>query len=107
MVLFSGLGKLRNDPQIVKAIHETCRVPMRYLTLLAVCEMAGATGVVVGIWWHVLGTAASAGLVLYFLGAIVAHLRVGDSKGILPAAFLLILSLGALCLRLLSHGKAV
>ncbi|HVT99962.1 MAG TPA: DoxX family protein [Acidobacteriaceae bacterium] len=107
MTFFSGVGKLRHDPSIVKAIHETCRIPMRYFPFLAACEMAGATGVVLGIWWPPLGVAGAAGLVLYFLGAVASHLRVGDSRGIGPAAFLLSLSVAALVLRLFQHGSAL
>ena len=103
MVLFSGFGKLRHDPRIVKVIHETVGVPMKYFPLLAACEIAGAAGLVLGIWWPALGVAGGTGLLLYFVGAVVSHLRVGDVKGIGPATFLLTLSAGALCLRLLTH----
>ena len=103
MVLFSGFGKLRLDPRIVKVIHETVGVPMKYFPLLAACEIAGAAGLVLGIWWPPLGVAGGIGLVLYFVGAVVSHLLVGDLKGIGPAAFLLTLSAGALCLHLLTH----
>ena len=103
MVLFSGFGKLRLDPRIVKVIHETVGVPMKYFPLLAACEIAGAAGLVLGIWWPALGVAGGTGLLLYFVGAVVSHLRVGDVKGIGPAAFLLTLSAGALGLRLLTH----
>jgi uncharacterized membrane protein YphA (DoxX/SURF4 family) len=106
IVLFSGIGKLRNDPHIVKVIHETVGVPMKYFPALAACELAGATGLVLGIWLPFLGIAASIGLVIYFVGAVVSHLRVGDAKGIGPAAMLLTMSAAALCLRILSH-KAV
>jgi|SRR5215831_15678260 len=82
MVLFSGIGKLRNDPHIVKVVHETVGVPMKYFPLLAACEIAGAVGLVLGIWWLPLGVAAGIGLLLYFLVAVLSHLRVGDLKGI-------------------------
>lgn len=103
MVLFSGIGKLRNDPHIVKVIHETVGVPMHYFPLLAACEIAGAVGLVLGIWWSILGIAAAAGLVIYFVGAVVSHVRVGDFKGIGPAAMLLTMSAAALILRVLAH----
>ncbi len=83
-------------------IHETVGVPMKYFGPLAACEIAGALGLVAGIWWPVLGVAAGAGLILYFTGAIVSHLRVGDAKGIGPAAFLLAMSVGACVLRILT-----
>jgi len=104
MVTFSGIGKLRHDPHIVQVIHEVVGVPMKYFPLLAACELAGGFGLVLGIWWPLLGVAAGIGLVLYFVGACVSHLRVGDVKGIGPAAFILVVAAAALALRLLS-GK--
>jgi len=103
MLATSGVGKIRHNPHIVKTIHEVVGVPMKYFGLLAACEFAGAAGLVLGIWWPPLGVAASIGLLVYFAGAVVAHLRVGDVQGIGPAAFLLTLSAGALTLRILTH----
>ena len=102
MVAFSGIGKVRRDPRQVKVIHETVGVPLKYLPLLAVCEFAGALGLVAGIWWPALGVAAAIGLVIYFVGAIVSHLRVGDIKGIGSAIFMLVLAAGALAVRVLT-----
>jgi hypothetical protein len=103
IVTFSGIGKIRHDPQIVQVIHEVVGVPMKYFPLLAACEFSGALGVVLGIWWPVLGVAAGIGLVLYFVGAAVSHLRVGDIKGIGPAAFILAVAAAALALRILTY----
>jgi hypothetical protein len=103
IVLFSGIGRLRNDPHIVKVIQEVVGVPIKYFPALAACELAGATRLVVGIWLPFLGIAASIGLVIYFVGAVVSHLRVGDAKGTGPAAMLLTLSAAALCLRIPLH----
>jgi len=107
MVTFSGLGKIRGDPRIVKVIHETVGVPLRYFPLLAACEFAGALGLVLGIWWPPLGVAAGIGLVLYFVGAVVSHLRVGDFKGLGPATFMLVVAAGALALRVLTYNQGI
>jgi hypothetical protein len=104
IVAFSGLGKIRRDPRIVHVICEVVGVPLKYLSLLAAAELAGALGLVLGIWWPSLGVAAGIGLVLYFVGAVVSHLRVGDVKGVGPAAFLLAVAVGALALRILTLG---
>src|SRR6478736_5524013 len=101
MVSYSGVGKIRRHPLQVRVVHETVGVPLKYFPLLAACEFAGALGLVVGIWVPVIGIAAGIGLVLYFVGAIVSHLRVGDVKGIGSAAFMLVLAAGALTLRVL------
>ena len=103
MVSYSGVGKIRRHPLQVRAIHETVGVPLKYFPLLATCEFAGALGLVVGIWVALIGVAAGIGLVLYFVGAVVSHLRVGDFKGIGSAAFMLVLAAGALALRLLTR----
>lgn len=31
MLVFSGLGKLRRDPRVVRVIHELIGVPMKYV----------------------------------------------------------------------------
>ena len=100
LVSFSGVGKIRRDPRQVKVLHETLRIPFKYFDLLAACEFAGAVGLVAGIWWPPLGIAAGISLVLYFVGAIVSHLRAGDFKGIGSAAFMLVFAAAALALRL-------
>jgi hypothetical protein len=107
MVMFSGLGKIRRDPRIMRSIHEVVGVPLKYFPLLAACEFAGALGVVLGIWWPYLGVAAGIGLVIYFVGAIMSHLRVGDIKGIGPAAFMLMVSAGALTMRILTYKPGI
>jgi hypothetical protein len=105
IVAFSGIGKLRRDRHIVRVVHEVVGVPLRYLPWLAGCELAGALGLIIGIWWPWLGVAAGSGLAIYFLGAVVSHVRVGDWKGIGPALFLLFLAVGALALRLRTMGS--
>jgi DoxX-like family len=102
IVTFSGVAKIRRDPKVVKVIHEVVGVPIGYLPLLAACEFAGALGIVTGIWWPPLGVAAGIGLVVYFVGAVVSHLRVGDVAGIGPAVFVLAVASAALVTRLMT-----
>jgi len=106
MVLFSGIAKIRRDPKVVRVVHEIVGVPMRYFPFLAACEFAGALGLLLGMVWPPLGAAAGIGLVLYFLGATISHLRVGDVKGIGPAAFLLAVSAAVVALRILMSRPA-
>ena len=103
MLVFSGLGKIRRDARQVRVVHEIVGVPLTYFPPLAACEFAGALGLVLSIRWPPLGVAAGIGLVLYFVGAIVSHLRVADVKGIGPAAFMLAVAAGALALRILTY----
>jgi hypothetical protein len=102
IVAFSGVGKIRRDSRIVHVICEVVGVPLKYLPLLAAAELAGTLGLVLGIWWPSIGVAAAIGLVLYFVGAVVSHLRVGDFKGLGPAAFMLTVAAGALAMRILT-----
>lgn len=55
------------------------------------------------MWWPILGVAAAFGLIVYFVGATVSHLRVGDVKGIGAAAFMLVVAAAALAMRILTH----
>jgi DoxX-like family len=103
IVTFSGIGKLRRDPHQVQVIHETVGVPLNFFPLLAACEFAGALGLLAGIKFPGLGVAAGTGLVIYFVGAAVSHLRVGDFKGLGSPSFMLVVAAGALALRLLTH----
>ena len=99
VVAASGMMKVRRDPKVMKIIHEVVGVPVEFFPLLAACEFGGAVGLVGGVLWAPLGLAASVGLVLYFVGALIGHLRVGDFKGLGPAAFMLFLSGACLFLR--------
>lgn len=98
----SGVAKLRGDPHVVKVVHEVVGVPLKWFTWLAACEIAGAIRLLAGIAWAPLGVAAAAGLVVYFIGAVVAHLRVGDVKGIGMPAFPLGLAVACLITRILA-----
>jgi len=54
------------------------RIPRRYVPVLGGLLAAGTTGLLAGLAVPALGTAAAIGLVLYFTGALIAHLRVGS-----------------------------
>lgn len=103
LTAFSGVLKVRRDPRVITIIHDTIGVPMEYMNLLAACEFAGAAGLVLGIWYAPLGIAAGIGLVIYFIGAVVSHLRVGDVKGIGNAVFMLVMAAAALTLRVITR----
>jgi DoxX-like family len=106
MVAFSAVAKVRRDPKVVHVIQQVVGVPLKHFPLLAACEFAGALGLVLGIWLPWAGLAAGVGLVIYFIGAVVSHLRVRDIKGIGPAVFMLIFAAGALVLHVLTHASS-
>ncbi|PYJ40790.1 MAG: hypothetical protein DME81_00170 [Verrucomicrobia bacterium] len=72
-----------------------------WITILGVFKAAGALGLLVGIRVPLIGTAAAVGLVLFFVGAIITHLRARDYSFGLAAVFLL-LAVAALVLRVAS-----
>jgi hypothetical protein len=76
-------------------------VPESLMTLLGILKAAGALGLLVGIGLPLIGTAAAIGLMLFFIGAIITHLRAHDySLG--PATLFLALAVSALILRLVT-----
>jgi uncharacterized membrane protein YphA (DoxX/SURF4 family) len=96
----SAALKLRKAEQVVTSIHGAVGVPMRFLPVLAALEVAGAVGILLGLNVEPLGVAAASGLVLYFVGAVIGHLRVGDTKGAGQPVLPLLLSVAVLVLRI-------
>ena len=96
----SAIAKLRGAEPVVAAVHGTVGVPLRFLPVLAGLEIAGAVGILLGLAVVPLGIAAATGLVLYFVGAVVGHLRVRDTKGAASPALPLLLSVAVLVLRI-------
>jgi hypothetical protein len=77
------------------------RVPQSWLSQLGALKAAGALGLLVGIAVPPLGVAASVGLVLFFIGAIITHFRARYWNIAAPVTFLL-LAVGSLVLRVVS-----
>jgi hypothetical protein len=73
-------------------------VSQSWIAILGALKAAGAIGVLIGICLPWIGIAAGIGLVLFFVGAIIIHLRVRDYSFGLAAVFLL-LAIAALVLR--------
>lgn len=92
----SGVMKLLRDERTMPTMRAV-GVPDRLVGVLAALELAAAVGLIVGIWIPLIGVAAAVGAVLYFGGAVVAHLRVRDHD-VVPAAVLLGLSVVAVVL---------
>jgi DoxX-like protein len=89
----SAVAKLRRNERVVGGLA-AAGVPASWFVPLALLNLAGAIGLWIGIAWRPLGIAAATGLVLYFAGALIAHLRTRDLKGMpVPAALLVIAAL--------------
>jgi uncharacterized membrane protein YphA (DoxX/SURF4 family) len=97
---FSAYGKFSKMPAVVTAM-EHVGVPATRLWVLGLLEVLGAAGLAVGIFARGLGVAAAAGLVLYFAGAVISHLRKKDAfKDFFPALLLTVIAVATLLLEL-------
>ena len=76
--LLPAAGKLTGQP---KMRHSAAHfgIPWPRYRLIGVAELAAAAGILIGLWWNLLGLAAAAGMALLLLGAVVTHRRAGDS----------------------------
>ena len=72
-----------------------------WITILGALKAAGALGLLIGIGVPLIGIAAASGLVLFFVSAIITHVRAHDYSFGLAIVFLL-LALAALVLRVAS-----
>ena len=97
-LLGSAAGKLTENPKIVENMAKL-NVPPTLVPRLALLEIAGAVGLLVGLAVPALGAAAAIGTILYFVGAITYHVRAED-KELAPAAVLMLVGVAALVLRL-------
>jgi len=86
----------------VKVVADRVRVSPRWMIPFGVVLACGAIGLLVGFVVPVLGTAAAVGLVVYFICALSAHLRVRD-PGIAGAVSFLVLVVAALLANLGYH----
>jgi len=68
----SAIAKLKKVPDVMEAMASVGVKPNQ-IKLLAFLEIAGGLGIIVGIWNKPLGILSSACLVLYFAGALFAH----------------------------------
>lgn len=100
VTLFSAIGKFRKVPQVVDMLHHV-GVTDKQIPWLGAAGLAGAFGLVMGVLVvPYLAVLAAAALAVYYLGAAIAHWRVGD-KAPVPPLVLFVLSLASLVLGLL------
>ncbi len=98
--LLPAAGKLTGQPRMRKSAAHF-GIPWSRYRLIGVAELAAAAGVLIGLWWHPLGVAATAGMALLLIGAIITHRKAADSvKEMAPAWLGLVLTLAYLALAL-------
>ncbi|MGW4778497.1 DoxX family protein [Streptomyces filamentosus] len=96
----SAFATFTRNPAVVGSMTKV-GVPDGWLPWLGTAKLAGALGLLAGLVVPALGEAAAIGLVLYFVGAVVSHVRVKD-YAIAPAVVLAVLPAVALVLRMAS-----
>ncbi|MBO3749752.1 DoxX family protein [Streptosporangiaceae bacterium NEAU-GS5] len=100
LLVFTAVRKLSHRPAVV-ATYQRVGVPESRLNALAAILLAGAAGLIAGLWWHWLGVATAIGLVCYFALAVAAHVRAKDTATVMTPVVYLALSVAALVLRLI------
>jgi len=81
-------------------------VPGSSLPIMGVLKAAGALGLLIGIGVPLIGIAAAGGLTLFFIGAVITHLRAGDlslGNGV-PVMFLMVV-VAVLVLGIYGRGR--
>lgn len=86
----------------VNTVADRVQVSRRWMVPLGALLACGALGLLTGFVVPALGTAAAIGLVLYFICAVTAHLRVGDRQ-FGGAVFFLALAAAALTTDVADH----
>jgi len=87
----------------VKVVADRVRVPREWMVPFGILLAAGAAGLLVGFAVPVLGKAAAVALVLYFICAVSAHIRVHD-RGVGGAVTFLALAVAALIANIGYHN---
>jgi membrane-bound ClpP family serine protease len=80
------------------------RLPRTWVPVLGGLLAAGSLGLLAGFAVPLLGILAASGLVLYFVGALIAHLRVG-SRTLVGWAVFFTVAAAALVVSLGYHGS--
>ena len=106
---FSGVAALVHFKPILPGMVKA-GVPESWLTFpIGTLKTAGAVGLLLGvIGVPLIGTAAAAGLILFFVCAIYTHMRAGDYSPQFGLALgLLLLAVAALVLDLATAGVSI
>ena len=97
-ISFAAVRKLSHRPEVVAA-YARVGVPEERLNDLAAILLAGAAGLILGLVWAPVGIAAAGGLVVYFVLAIAAHVRFGDTAPLPTPIAIELMAIAALVLR--------
>src|ERR1700739_655823 len=100
--LLPAAGQLLGHPKMRQSPPHFGIAWPRY-RFIGVAELAAAAGILAGLWWHPLGVAAAAGMILLLTGALITHRRAADSgKDMAPALLALVITIAYLAIALAS-----
>ena len=100
ILAFAAVRKLTHREDVV-ATYAKVGVPEERLNLLAFVLLLGAAGLLLGLAWAPIGIAAAAGVVVYFVLAIVAHVRHDDAANLPTPVAIEVMAVAALVLQVL------
>ncbi len=84
-MLGGGVGKVTGQPAM-RASAQHFEIQWERYRFLGVVEIAAAVGVVAGLWLNGLGLAAGVGVTALMVGAVLYHVRFGETaKRTVPA----------------------
>ncbi len=96
---FAAVRKLSHQTEVV-ASYTRVGVPEDKLNLLAVILLAGAAGLIVGLFLAPIGIAAAIGLIVYFVVAIASHVRHDDTANAPTPVVIELMAVAVLVLQL-------
>ncbi|MGH2978844.1 MAG: DoxX family protein [Solirubrobacterales bacterium] len=98
LLAFSAIRKLTHQERIVQG-YLRAGVPEDKLDYLAIILLAGAAGLVLGLFWAPIGVAAAIGVICYFLVAVAFHIRADDAENLPTPLVIALIATLALILR--------
>jgi hypothetical protein len=99
LLVFSAVADYVRYSRVLSAMARA-GVPESWLPALATLKAAGAAGLLLGLAIPIIGLAAAVGVTLFFVGAIITHIR-ARWFSFAPVPYF-VLAFGALALGLLS-----
>jgi hypothetical protein len=99
LLAFAAARKLSHREPVVQT-YVRVGVPEDKLDYLAMILLAGAAGLVTGLFWAPIGVAAAIGVVCYFAVAVAFHIRAHDERNLPTPLALAAIAAVALALRL-------
>jgi hypothetical protein len=99
LLTYSAIAKLSHKERFVQG-YIRVGVPEDKLDYLAIILLAGAAGLVLGLFWAPIGIAAAIGVILYFLVAIAFHIRADDAEHLPTPLAIALIAVATLILQL-------